>query len=675
MSATVDAQKFSDYFSNASSAAVPTLFVPGRTFPVQERYLEDILPSFNNYAISRLERDPKVAKYLKAEATFSGLPLLNSSSLPTTTNSQRLSETSPANDINIEPQSPATLVEQTIKHISNTTPSKGAILAFFPGFDAIEAVKRLLEDPYNNTRYKIFVLHSTVRESQNEVFAPVEAGYRKVILATNIAETSITVPDIQHVIDTGKVREKGYSSVDRTGMLKVGWISKASSKQRSGRAGRVSNGTYYALFTKARREAMIEAPIPEIQREDLRQLCLDIKSRGFRQSIGDLLQACISPPLPQSVATSVADLINLGALTEREQITPLGRILAGFPLSPHFAKLVILGIIYKCLDPMLILSSMSDFDLFRVSGDSRSQSNEVTTRFSGGSNCDSIALLNAFTYLRDAKERDAYNLAFSNDLSFKSFRQMQMLIRDTETNLVRRGLIPSGRTMDGSTDSGLNINSDNDALIKALLLHCFSPHLAMKTTGKSWFQTSDGGKSLLDPKGVNFQLRKEASTNETKLLTYEQRYKLAEAGEPMLKNTTEVTPVTAALFAQRLSVNRSGRHTMLSLGRGLQITCPDELTGEIVRLRKWISSMENEAFIYLAQNKELPKDARKVEVMSSIIRLLEGETPSDPRSRLDRVRSFMSRGAPSYADTRDKYEPIKRRAYGERFLAAQEVMG
>jgi len=158
------------------------------------------------------------------------------------------------------------------------------------------------------SKFKLCLVHSGLRDKQFEAFARVPAGCRKIIIATNIAETSITIPEVQHVIDSGKHKEYGYLHASKMTSLSTVWISKSNAKQRAGRAGRVQNGNYYALFSRARYESLKAVQSPEIHRAGRRddrlvrarlawhqvnsRLCDRLPVVGFKSWVGKGARYC-----------------------------------------------------------------------------------------------------------------------------------------------------------------------------------------------------------------------------------------------------------------------------------------------------------------------------------------------------------------------------------------------
>ena len=278
MSATMDADLFASYFSSKvedKEVRCPSIDVPGRTFPVTEKYLNNILEelkaTYTSQDLQLLDSDRETREYLAVDRDFS-------KANPTYDDEKRADTVQPDDfvidwkkerKVNADGEEttsfekenglvPHGLVATMIAHIAKTT-DNGAILTFLPGLEEITAVDKLLRnvrplgiDVSDKSKYQIYLLHSSLAAGQQEVFNDVPDGCRKIILATNIAETSITIPDVQYVVDTGKLREKQYDQARRITKLECTWVSKSNAKQRAGRAGRVQNGYYYALYYKSR---------------------------------------------------------------------------------------------------------------------------------------------------------------------------------------------------------------------------------------------------------------------------------------------------------------------------------------------------------------------------------------------------------------------------------------
>jgi ATP-dependent RNA helicase DHR2 len=222
---------------------------------------------------------------------------------------------------------------------------KKDILAFLTGQEEIESAQKLIEE-YASTlgpkvpKIKVFPLFGQLSmEAQHEAFQPIKGGFtRKIVLATNIAETSVTVPGVRYVIDCGKAKVKQFRA--RLGMesLLAKPISKSSAIQRTGRAGREGPGKCFRLYTEETYETLQKTDLPEILRTDLLSAILTMKARG----IDDVLSfPLMDPPEIESVEKALVHLHVLSALDDDGSITETGRKMVQFPVTPPFARVII----------------------------------------------------------------------------------------------------------------------------------------------------------------------------------------------------------------------------------------------------------------------------------------------------------------------------------------------
>ncbi|EGS18082.1 ATP-dependent RNA helicase-like protein [Thermochaetoides thermophila DSM 1495] len=219
------------------------------------------------------------------------------------------------------------------------------ILAFLPGQEQIESAKDRIEewasglDP-NLPKIKVFPLFGQLPiEAQHQAFQPLPSGFtRKIVLATNIAETSVTVPGVRYVIDCGKAKIKEYRP--RLGMesLLPKGISKSSAIQRAGRAGREGPGKCFRLYTKETYESLPESDLPEILRTDILNAVLTMLARG----VNDILAfPLMDPPEAESVEKALLHLNVLGAIDDNGIITQMGRKMVMFPVTPPYARVLL----------------------------------------------------------------------------------------------------------------------------------------------------------------------------------------------------------------------------------------------------------------------------------------------------------------------------------------------
>jgi len=242
------------------------------------------------------------------------------------------------------------------------TQPKGDILVFLTGQEEIETAEQILSFRTKALGDKIAELlicpiYSTLpSDLQAKIFEPTPPGARKVVLATNIAETSITIDGIVYVIDPGFCKQKSYNP--RTGMesLVVTPCSKASANQRAGRGGRVGPGKCFRLYTAwAFQHELEDNTIPEIQRTNLGNVVLLLKSLG----INDLISFdFMDPPPAETLIRALEQLYALGALNDRGELTKLGRRMAEFPLDPMLSKMIIASETYKCSEEIIAICGM-----------------------------------------------------------------------------------------------------------------------------------------------------------------------------------------------------------------------------------------------------------------------------------------------------------------------------
>lgn len=307
MSATLNEQELQNYFQEYSIKAVS---VEGKRFPVQEHYLEDV---------KRLTKSIK----LKSNLTFD------------------------------EEEIQYDLIVKLIKKVFSD--ASKSLLIFLPGLSEMVQMKKCLEwefGPIHNAPYDLFILHSSVeRESYERVFYP--SAKRKIILATNIAESSITIPDVEHIIDSGLQRSVIYQSDKRMSRFHTDIIAKSNQIQRRGRIGRCAPGNYYLMLDKNCK--MDEDVTPEIMTSCLEQTLLHLEKLRFHDDLRLVTKSLLSCPADNSIENSLTELKRISALDAREDMTVIGKVIADLPLSVNLAKALIMAY----LMPHYVFSSTS----------------------------------------------------------------------------------------------------------------------------------------------------------------------------------------------------------------------------------------------------------------------------------------------------------------------------
>ncbi|KAG6555589.1 hypothetical protein Mapa_002824 [Marchantia paleacea] len=387
MSATLDASVFTRYFG-----CCPLVNVPGMTHPVKVLFMEDLpqLMGQNSLVAARL-------------------------------NMARMGM-SDEEDVDCE------LVASVVLFVAQYyAQGEGAILCFLPGWDTIAIVReKLLKTPLSRG-LMLVPLHSQLPAGeQRAAFARPPPGIRKVVLATNIAETSVTIDDVVYVVDCGKIKEKQFDASRNMTTMRVQWTSQASARQRQGRAGRVQPGICYRLYTRGTYQAMLEHQIPEMQRVPLEELCLQIKaiatpsavagtalggtdhalyhkemdfaSTGM-SDIATFLSKAMQPPKGTAVHAAIKVLQQLGAIDQFQNLTNLGKTLAKLAVHPRFGKMLVYGALLGCLDPLLTIAAAACFrDPFIAPVSRREEADKMRESFAIGPayGSDQLVLVAAF---------------------------------------------------------------------------------------------------------------------------------------------------------------------------------------------------------------------------------------------------------------------------------------
>lgn len=432
-SATIDAQKFQKYFDDA-----PIFNIPGRRYPVDIHYTSQ----------------PE-ANYLAAAIT-------------------------------------------TVFQI-HITQGKGDILVFLTGQEEIEAAEQNLQETAKKLGGKIPemiicpIYANLPSELQTKIFEPTPPGARKVVLATNIAETSLTIDGIVYVIDPGFVKENVFNP--RTGMesLVVTPCSRASAGQRAGRAGRVGPGKCFRLYTKWAYHNELEAnTTPEIQRSNLSSVVLTLKSLG----IDDLLDFdFMDPPPAETLIRALEQLYALGALNDHGELTKVGRQMAEFPTDPMLAKAILAADKYGCVEEVLSIIAMlgEASALFYRPKDKKIHADSARARFTIKDGGDHLSLLNIWNQWVDSDF--SYVWARENFLQQRSLTRARD-VRDQLAKLCDRVEVTVSST-----------GANNLVPIQKAITAGFFPNAARLQRGGDSYRTVKNGQTVyLHPSSTLFEV-------------------------------------------------------------------------------------------------------------------------------------------------------------------------
>jgi ATP-dependent RNA helicase DHX8/PRP22 len=268
-------------------------------------------------------------------------------------------------------------------------------------------------------------------EMQSRIFDPAPPGSRKVVIATNIAETSITIDQIYYVIDPGFVKQNAYDPKLGMDSLVVTPISQAQAKQRSGRAGRTGPGKCFRLYTEAAYQSeMLPTSIPEIQRQNLSHTILMLKAMG----INDLLHFdFMDPPPTNTMLTALEELYALSALDDEGLLTRLGRKMADFPMEPALAKVLIASVSMGCSDEILSIVAMLNVQtVFYRPKDKQQQADQKKSKFHDPHG-DHLTLLNVYNAWKHSH--------FSNPWCHDNFIQARQMRRAQDVRVQLVGIM------------------------------------------------------------------------------------------------------------------------------------------------------------------------------------------------------------------------------------------
>jgi ATP-dependent RNA helicase DHX8/PRP22 len=378
-SATLDADKFSEYFVQC-----PIFHIPGRTFPVEVMY----------------SREP--------ESDYVDAALI------------------------------------TVMQIHISEPA-GDILLFLTGKEEIDTSCEILHErmkalgPSVPDLVVLPIYGALPSEVASKIFEPGPPGSRKVVIATNIAETSITIDGIYYVVDPGMVKQSAYDPKLGMDRLQVMPISQAQAKQRAGRAGRTGPGKCFRLYTEsAFQSEMLPTTTPEIQRQNLSNTILMLKAMG----INDILNFdFMDPPATNTTLTALEELYQLSALDDEGLLTRLGRKMADFPMDPALAKALIESAALGCSEEMLtivaMISGTQTQQIFYRPKEKQQQADQKKQKFHDPHG-DHLTLLNVYNAWKRNNSSKAW--CQENFIQFKAIDRVENVRRQLVTIFERHKL-------------------------------------------------------------------------------------------------------------------------------------------------------------------------------------------------------------------------------------------
>ncbi|MBS6634439.1 ATP-dependent RNA helicase HrpA [Rothia mucilaginosa] len=414
-----------------------------------------------------------------------------------------------------EDRDPTDAILDAIKELSKEAP--GDILIFFSGEreirdakDAIEAM--VLKSPRLN--YEVLPLYARLSlAEQHRVFSP--GSCPRIVLATNVAETSLTVPGIKYVIDTGTARISRYSARTKVQRLPIERISQASANQRSGRCGRVSDGIAIRLYSEEDFTSRPEFTDPEILRTNLAAVILQMIAIGVVREPGDISRfPFVQPPASRAINDGVNLLRELGALTERPRhprkgrgnsatLTAIGRAMAAFPVDPRLARMIIEGGRRGCAKEMMVLAAaLTIQDPRERPADVRAEADAMHARF-----VDDTSDFSSFLLLWDYINEQQAALS-SSQLRKMCHREYINYLRIREWQDLFAQLREMGRTANIHASGGRDINaSAHEIDIHKSLLSGLLSHVGVKEEReKDSKGRTRGPREYLGARGTKFAI-------------------------------------------------------------------------------------------------------------------------------------------------------------------------
>ncbi|MEV5817747.1 ATP-dependent RNA helicase HrpA [Micromonospora haikouensis] len=461
-SATIETDRFARHFADAEGRPAPVVEVSGRTYPVEVRYRPLV-------EVSESEDD------------------------------------SGDDEENVRDQIQA--IGDAVEELAAEGP--GDILVFLSGEreirDTADALGKLAQSKRSLLGTEILPLYARLSAAeQHRVFAPHTA--RRVVLATNVAETSLTVPGIKYVVDPGTARISRYSSRLKVQRLPIEPVSQASANQRKGRCGRTSDGICIRLYDESDFDSRPEFTDPEILRTNLASVILQMTSIG----LGDVAAfPFIDPPDRRNIADGVNLLHELGALDPAEtdpakRLTPLGRRLAQLPVDPRLARMVIEGERNGCATEVVVIAAaLSIQDPRERPAEKQAQADQAHARFADAES-DFVAYLNLWRHLRE-QQRELSSSAFrrmcrAEYLNYLRVREWQDIVSQV------RQVLRTAEKGDGRRGAGADLPEEIDTpKVHQSLLPGLLSHIGLKDPQKHEYLGARGAKFALFPGSALFK--------------------------------------------------------------------------------------------------------------------------------------------------------------------------
>ncbi|EFA07562.1 probable ATP-dependent RNA helicase spindle-E [Tribolium castaneum] len=374
----------------------------------------------------------------------------------------------------------------------------GSVLVFLPGFHEIEEMHKVLVRERNTSvlEWEIIPLHSSLaQEHMVKAFQKPRQRCRKIILSTNIAESSVTVPDVNFVIDFCLTKNMTVNEVTKFSSLSLQWASYTNCIQRAGRVGRVANGRVYRVVpTSFYLHEMKQTTVPELQRAPLENVILYMKLLGLNDTPKNVLSLALSPPNLKDVEQCVWHLKEVGALLQTcrghrtpadGDITFMGRVMGSLPIDIHLSKLILLGHMFSCLDEAVIMAAgCMTKNIFVQNFYDRFRTYRQKLVWADGSHSDFMILLNLYNVWLSMKRDRAFSSSHqeigwckTHFVNLKGLREWDILIQEIHSRLKRLNI----QKLPGPSSIPLSI-VEKPMVLKVIICGAFYPYYFIKSS-------------------------------------------------------------------------------------------------------------------------------------------------------------------------------------------------
>uniref|UniRef100_A0A8C9F537 RNA helicase n=1 Tax=Pavo cristatus TaxID=9049 RepID=A0A8C9F537_PAVCR len=596
MSATLNAEKFSEYFDNC-----PMIHIPGFTFPVVEYLLEDVIEKLR-YTPESTDRRPRWKKgFMQGHV-----------SRPEKEEKEEI----------YRERWPEYLRQLRGRYSAGTIDALEMMDDDKVDLDLIAALIRhiVLEEEVPGTDY---IITWTCKDGELFIFS--------------LFLNSITIDDVVFVIDGGKIKETHFDTQNNISTMAAEWVSKANAKQRKGRAGRVQPGHCYHLYNGLRASLLDDYQLPEILRTPLEELCLQIKILKLG-GIAYFLSKLMDPPSRDAVMLAINHLMELNALDRQEELTPLGVHLARLPVEPHIGKMILFGALFCCLDPVLtIAASLSFKDPFVIPLGKEKVADARRKELSKNTKSDHLTVVNAFTGWEETRRRGfrtEKDYCWEYFLSPNTLQMLHNMKGQFAEHLLAAGFVNSRDPKDPKS----NTNSDNEKLLKAVICAGLYPKVAKIRPSFSKKRkmvkvcTKTDGTVNIHPKSVNV----EETEFHYNWLVYHLKMRTSSI---YLYDCTEVSPYCLLFFGGDISIQKDKDQDTIAVDEWIVFQSPARIAHLVKDLRQELDDLLQEKIENPHPVDWNDTQSRDTAVLTAIIDLITTQENESARNYAPRFQS------------------------------------